>query len=231
MNPEYEKIINKYSVEHMPKPTFRLNVYAPSYSGKSYMINNLLTQNIYGYNKIFKPKNTFILSPTYDFDESYRELRERMKNYPENITDDYSNEFLDNILDKQKINKKNGLAEPVIILIDDLITKIDRFQSKSLENIYFKGRHYYISIILTSQQYKKVPPSMRLNACSNIYFTNSMNKNEINLIEQDQTSDIFKKCVENLRKFNYFQYDFIYVNLKLRMDERYYRNFDIVFKE
>ncbi|MCB9097723.1 MAG: hypothetical protein H6630_08950 [Arcobacter sp.] len=231
MNPEFEKIINKYSVEHMPKPTFRLNVYAPSYSGKSYMINQLLTNNIYGYTKIFKPSNTYILSPTYDFDDSYKELRERMKLHKNNITDDYSNEFLDNILEKQKIQKQQGSAEPVVVLIDDLITKIDRFQAKSLENIYFKGRHYFISIILTSQQYKKVPPSMRLNACSNIYFTNSMNKNEINQIEQDQTSDIFRKCVENLRTFNYFQYDFIYVNLKLPMNERYYRNFDTIFKE
>jgi hypothetical protein len=231
MEQSYLNLIERNQIDHMPQIVFRLNVYAPSFSGKSYMINDLLTNPKYGYSKIFKPEQIYILSPTFESDESYNTLREVMKNHKNNIRDDYDEDFLKEIVNKQKLTKNSKRAKPIIILIDDLVTKIDRHKAKELIDLYYKGRHLFINIILTSQKYKEVPPAIRVNSCSNIYFTNAMNKGEINQIEQDQTSDIFKDCVINLRKFNYFQYDFIYVNLKMPFDKRYYRNFDTVFQE
>lgn len=232
MDKKWKKKIEKNILPHMPNPdpAFRLNVYAPSHSGKSYMINQLLTNPKYGYRKVFKPDQIFIMSPTYESDETYYELKKYMKGYEENITDKYDEEFIERILSFQKEMKRKKLARPVLLIVDDLITAINAKRQNEMINLYIRGRHWFISIILTSQKYKYVPAGIRINADCNIWFSNNMNKRELNDIAEECADDVFPFLTKDLRKNNYFQYDFIYCNMKKAYNKRYYRNFDKMFK-
>ena len=232
MDQKWKKKIDKYIPKHMPNadPAFRLNVYAPSHSGKSYMINDLLTNPKYGYSKVFKPEQIFIMSPTYESDDSYKQLKIVMKDNPQNIVDHYDENFILQILEFQKQKKKEKLARPVILLVDDLITTINQKRQNEMINIYIKARHQFVSVILTSQKYKLVQSAIRVNACSNVYFTNRQNKKELQDEADECPDDFFIELAKDLRKNDYFDYDFIFMNLKKPYTKRYYRNWENRFK-
>jgi len=221
----------KKNHKHLPIPDksgFRMAVYAPSFSGKSFMINDLLTNPEYGYNKVFKPSQIFIMSPTYKNDDSYKDLKKMMKDNPENIIDNYNEDFINSILDFQHQKLKENKCRPVLLIIDDLITSIKSTRQGKLVDLFIKGRHHKVNIIITSQKYKLVPSSIRVNSSANIYFTNNMNKKELDDIAYESSDDYFKPLAENLRK-DYFQYDFIYCNMKKPYNEKYYKNFNKKF--
>lgn len=231
MDIKWKNIIKKNRVEHLPNPdpSFRMVCYAPSYSGKSYMINDLITNPEYGYKKIFKPNQIFIMSPTYESDDSYKELKKYMTGHEDNVIDNFDEGFIKNITAFQQSKKKEGKARPVLLLVDDLITAVNSKRQNEMVNLFIKGRHSFISIILTSQKYKMVPSGIRVNADSMIWFSNNMNKKELLDISDECADDVFIPLTEDLRKNNYFQYDFIYCNMKKPYNERYYRNFNEVF--
>lgn len=227
MDKKYVNKIERYIPQHLPcpNPALRTIVVAPSYSGKSYFINEMLTDPKYGYCKVFKPSQIYIMSPTYETDTSYKDLKKYMKKHEDNVVDDFDQDFIKDIFETQKKNKLNKEAKPVLLLIDDLVTKIPTRKQTILTDLFFKGRHLFVSIILTSQMYKAIPKALRTNACSYIFFSNNMNSKEINEVADEMPDDYITSYVEDLRKpENYFQYDFIYVNMKMPKDKRYYKN-------
>jgi hypothetical protein len=234
MEKKFIKKIDKYIPQHLPKPSanssFRLNIYAPSYSGKSYLINDMLTNPKYGYSKVYDAERIFIMSPTFESDTSYEKLKKKMKDNPENITDKFDEEMILEILDFQKQMKRQKKMRPVLLLVDDLVTSVNAKRQNEMINLYLRGRHWGISIILTSQKYKYVPSGIRLNADCNIFFSNNMNKKELIDISEECPDDVFLKLANDLRENNYFQYDFIYQNVKHPFNKRYYRGFNKQFK-
>jgi hypothetical protein len=232
MDKKWVKKIEKNIPSHMPNPNpaFRLNVFAPSYSGKSFAINDLLTNPKYGYSKVFKPDQIFIMSPTYETDESYKDLKKVMEGHEQNVVDHYDEDFILAILDFQKKKKREKKARPVLLLVDDLITTINQKRQNEMVNIYIRARHQYVSCILTSQKYKLVNSPIRVNACSNIYFSNRMNRKELNDISEECPDNFFYELAKDLRRNNHFDYDFIFMNLKKPFSQRYYRNWDKCFK-
>lgn len=232
MDKKWKKKIENNILDHMPNPdpAFRLIVYAPSHSGKSYTINDLLTNPKYGYKKVFKPSQIFIMSPTYESDESYKDLKQYMKGYEDNVVDNYDEEFIQKILKFQRSKKREGKARPVLLLVDDLITAVNAKRQSEMIDLFLKGRHSFVSIILTSQKFKYIPSGIRINSDVNIFFSNNMNRKELQDIAEEAPDDVINILTKDLRKNNYFQYDFIYSNLKKPFNERYYRNFDKLFK-
>ena len=235
MERKFIKKIEKHIPKHLPIPTptssFRLNIYAPSFSGKSYLINDMLTNPKYGYKKVFSPERIFIMSPTYESDTSYEGLKKYMKDYEDtNITDRFDEDMILEILEFQKAKKKQKKMRPVLLLVDDLVTSVNAKRQNEMTNLYLRGRHWGVNLILTSQKYKYVPSGMRLNADCNIFFSNNMNRKELNDISEECPDDVFLDLCEDLKKNNYFQYDFIYQNVKHPFSKRYYRGFNKQFK-
>jgi len=225
---KYKTKADKYIKSHLPNPipAFRLNIYSPSYSGKSYLINKLLTENKYGYNRIFKGDQIFIFSPTFETDESYKELRTKMEGYEDHIYEDYDEDVIDAIISHQKKKKKEKEAKPMLLLIDDLVSKIDNNQKKSLIDLYMTGRHKYISIIMTSQQYKYMPKPMRINASDIIIFPNNMNSRELRDIADEMPNDEVKDYIDYIKEnaTDNNHYDFLYINMKKPKNKRYFMN-------
>ena len=114
---------------------FRLIVKAPTSSGKSTMIHNLLCKSQFGYKKIFK-NNVFLFSPSNNFDEVLDSLN--IKN--ENKKDFMDEEFIENIMEEQKelIEKNNKAKAPHILMIfDDVVLQIKNTKQNILKKNIF----------------------------------------------------------------------------------------------
>jgi GTPase SAR1 family protein len=201
---------------------FRLIVIAPTSSGKSTMIHNLLSKPQFNYKQVFK-NNIFLFSPSNNFDE----VLDSLKIKDENKKDFMDEEFIENIMEEQKelIEKNNKSKAPHILMIfDDVVLQIKNTKENILKKIFFYGRKYKISCIITSQKYKALIPDYRLNASNYIYFLN-VNSKEKQAIADDQA--IEKKTFYQIWKIaeDDGQYSFIYVNLKEPIKSRYYINF------
>jgi hypothetical protein len=228
MDPKYVRKIKKHVPAHMPDPTqgFRLAVVSPSMSGKSFRINDMLTNPKYGYNKIFDPMCTFIFSPTFEYDESYKALRKRMKGYEDNVLRDVDFAFMDDIVSRQQTAKRKKKARPTLLLIDDLVLKLNPRKLTTLTDLFYSGRHSFISIILSSQSYKSIPRAMRLNCCSMIFFVNNLNSSEKKCVADEAPDDSFLYLCKHLETHQYNRYDFLFLNFKLDRYNRWMRCFD-----
>ena len=147
----------------LPQPPFRLVVVAPSNTGKSIMVSNLISSDNFPYKKYFK-ENIFIFSPTFKMG-SMTGMDNIKKN---NVFDTFDVEVLNSIIREQKdlvelYGKKK--SSPILIILDDVVGELDAKRKEFLKKSYFGLRHFNGSIILLAQQYKMIPKSARMN-CS-----------------------------------------------------------------
>jgi len=148
---------------HMPQPPFRLCLIGSSHSGKSNVIKNLLIRDEFGYSKHFG-KNIFIISKTLLLDDTYADL-----NLPKTHLYTSWKPFIIEEIMTYSQKKKNG----VLLIIDDMISDAECFnkkQSNLLTTLFYMGRHYGISLIITSQKFHGIPSSMLSNASHMILF-------------------------------------------------------------
>jgi hypothetical protein len=209
------KVLTKYKIPSiMPQLQFRMGIIAPSYSGKSNLIVNLLKNPVFKYNKIYG-KNIFIFSKTASFDDIY----EQLKLPKDNIVDNFDEDYINDILDEQVEYIKNDNAPNILFIIDDLISDLDN-SNQLIKKLFFNGRHYKMSIIITSQSYHKMPKDVRLNLSHLILFK----------IPDDDIKSVYKELPLNKKLFEHYydectnkKYNFIYLDLK---NKRYFHNFE-----
>ena len=201
------------SYEFMPQPPFRLIVCGPSHSGKSNMIKNMITVKEYGYSSFFG-EDIFVFSKTLGLDDTWKSLKlPKTQMYQK-----WDEEVVREIMAYSK-KQKNG----TLFLLDDLISDGDAFNRKNsnlLSELFFCGRHYSISLIITTQKYHAVQSSLLANASQIIVFR-LKTKREQDAFEESMT------MYDNLsEKYDYAtkeRYDFLYMNLSMN---KIYRNFE-----
>ena len=206
----------------LPQPAFRLILVAPSSSGKTTLVNNLLTRPEFGYKKLFK-KNIFLFSPSIKYDDALDKLGVK----EENTRSHYDEDFINEIVEDQKttINKHTKEKAPhILMLFDDIVFELPKTKSSELKKLFFYGRKFKISLIITTQKYRQLEPAYRLNASQYVYFLN-INTREYDAIADDQpvSKPIFKSIWRNAVEHG--EYSFIYVNLTQKLKDRYYINF------
>jgi len=86
------------------------------------------------------------------------------------IFSDYKDEVIRKIIDRQKkrqaLMRKRGVNDEninVLLILDDCITSETIKYSPTAREIFFNGRHLYISIIINSQHHKAIGPALRTN--------------------------------------------------------------------
>lgn len=151
-------------------------------SGKSFM---LLNQLLPMYKEQFDL--IYIVTPSRDFDNF--DL-----NPMSGIFDTYSTELLQVLFRQQEEMFEEDNSLKSLVILDDCISA-DNFKSLKEANIInliaTRGRHVGISLIITTQNYKSVSPSLRINSDVVIWFErNSARK----LYEE-------REVVENYKKF------------------------------
>lgn len=143
-------------------------------------------------------------------------LKETNKNARGIFSDDSENIFTNNInfIDKPNVEflkelikeqdyiiKKytKNLADKILLVYDDTISFQKFWKSEKVQQMFFNSRHYNISIIITSQNYKSLPKALRLNMSQQILFFTS-NEDELKSIYAENVSSTNFKEFKELYK-------------------------------
>jgi hypothetical protein len=134
---------------------------APSNSGKSTQILNYLLSPFF-YEGLFS--EVYFISPTIKYDKTLKAVYENDEIIK--IEDDEDMENLDTVLEdiieSQKEKDKKDEMKHILIVLDDCIQYLKK--SKVINYLLTKNRHWKISVILSVQSFRAIPPKARANA-------------------------------------------------------------------
>lgn len=204
-------------IEHIISAPFTMCIHAPSRSGKSVVITNLI------YNEAFNFKERFqkiiFISPTILIDGTLQYAREDddiVKIHDEDMLENLDL-VINNILSAQKeAFDKEGSAPPTLLILDDCLAFL---KNRTLSYLSTKNRHYAVSLILTSQYYRKIDPVIRANATNWLLFKTMVDKEKEAVIEDLNAFPEFEKFYDEATKE---PYSFLFADmLKMRLFKRF----------
>ena len=197
----------------LPQPPFRMVVCGASHSGKSNMLKNFLTRDVYGYRRHFK-KDVIIFSKTLGLDRTWNGLALPATH----MYGEWDDETVREIMAYSKA-RKNG----VLLLLDDLISDTGAFNKRNsnlLTELFYTGRHYNISLVITTQRLHAVPSGMLSNCSQMIVFALKTRRERDAFLENvNSFEDLEGKYKYAVRE----PFAFCYLNLATG---KVYRNFE-----
>lgn len=225
--------IKQSKFDVVPKLPFKSIIYAPSNSGKTVLITNLI-ENVY--RDCFE--RVYIFSPSISVDDAWKSTKRYLnqsinlgENEPSLYQENFDESVVDEIMSTQKKitdhikkNKESNRLFSILIVLDDVADDTSQRNSKALKSLFVKGRHSHISIILSSQKGSLLNPVARVNADS-IYVFKLRNFQDLDMLivefsalvnDKKEMLEIYKKATEK-------PYSFLYINLKGQ--PRFYINF------
>lgn len=195
---------------NIPKIPFNMSLTGKSGSGKSNLLLNLLPK----YKKHFKGR-MFIFTDSAD--ETFEILKRDIGGVILNsLYDEDGKDIITRIFKYQKEHlEKLGRKklEHVLLVFDDFITDNVFNKKRSVfTKLFSQGRHYNISIALTTQQYTLIPSDLRRMSWYDVYFavSNSSelkiltyeNCNAVNL-DEDEFKRVYTECIAEPFSFMY----------------------------
>ena len=192
----------------IPRLNFRLLVSGATKSGKSTTAYSLITDKRFYY-KFFDI--IILFSKTLHIDDIFRHVvgeGEKFAVNTLNATDKPTEAGLIKIYEEQEKITEEGKVNKMLIIFDDCIgDKI--LKTKAFENIFYRGRHINISIMVLLQKYNAIPRGARLN-CSDIICFRPQTRREMEIIaEENACEGITKKRLMKLighatsKKYNF----------------------------
>jgi DNA helicase HerA-like ATPase len=192
----------------LDKLPFRMVVVAPSGSGKTNFIMNLLQ-------KFSSGKGTFntITVITRNKDEPlYNYLEEKTKKQVKIL------EGVQNIPKLDSFNKD----DQHIVIFDDLVLEKD--QTK-MNEFYIRGRKRGISMVYLSQSFFKIPKVIRTN-CNYFVILKLSGKRDLNLIMSEFELGITKKDLLRMYEFaTKEKFSVLLIDVEAPKEERFRKNF------
>ena len=221
---------------HIPKVPFRTILLAPSGSGKTVLISNMIL-NLY--RDVFE--RIYIFSPSIDVDSTWQPVKKYQENNMHVIENEkeklyfnhYDPDDLENIIETQhkvtKLIKKEGRKKlfSILIVVDDHADDPSfTRQSKLLHSLFTRGRHNSISTIVSTQKFAAIHPIIRVNASALIVYR-LRNAKELQAFIEEVSGLITKKELYDIYKMvTDEEYSFLYINLTARtVKEMFYKNF------
>lgn len=188
---EKSKINEKWSdIADVISHPFTMCIHAPSRSGKSVVLSNFLYNESFNFKKRFD--KIIFISPTILIDKTLEYAREDddvVKIYEDELLENLDN-VLTTILANQKKDHEKEEDKSVLIILDDCLAYL---KNKSLSYLSTKNRHYNISLILTTQYYKRLDPVIRANATNWLLFKTHTDKEHSTIIEEFNSFPDFEK--------------------------------------
>ena len=218
---KYEVKQSKYP--QVAKLPIRQVFAAPSSSGKTTVLSNYITDI---YRDCFE--RIYIFSPSINVDSTWDPTKayiskhiSKQEDEPDFYYDTFDSEALMAILDTQKkvieYQKKQKDTKrlfSILVIVDDHAddAAVCR-QNRSLIELFVRGRHSLISVIVATQKYALLSPTIRVNASQIIVFR-IRNAQDLEMIVSELSALIDKKTMlEIYRKATDIQYSFLYVDL------------------
>lgn len=187
---------------------FVMALIGPRSSGKSVVINNLILRDemLRG---LFE--EILIISPTIHSDSSSRFLIQEAGK--ENVYEAYSEDIIQGLINSVKDKDKHERSMKLIIL-DDVIGSIPKYNSL-VYNLTSKARHWSISMIISSQNLRELPPVCRNNTTHWAFFRSGNLKEIEKMMEElgslgskENCLALYQECVEEPHKFMYIDEKF-----------------------
>lgn len=211
----------------IPTPPFRIIIIAPSFSGKSNLIANIIRSKRF-YRGFFKYVHFF--SKTFQADRLWVQ---KFKTSEDFVKDNLDVQYIENIIEfQEKLKENNEPMEHHLFILDDLANEIKDSKNDIITKLFFRGRHHLISTIITAQSYKSLAKNLRTNASALIFFKQANNK-EITSIAEENSFDLgnnqFEQLfqhVTNLKAFNFLMID----RQEIDRDKKFRINFDKLIK-
>ena len=217
MHPEVKGVKTILTDCQLFSPTSRILCFGGSCSGKSFFLQNLVLKHHKKFKQIILcgAKNILLTHPSTKDKTVHHTCRQNP------IWDPFSN------IDESEINlDKRG----ILIFIDDLMT--ESCQSLLVSDIFSKGRHLNISVILVLQSYfpqstaRSLMPQIKNNSCVQILFK-LRNKSETSIIGKKIEStkagqSFFKNLID--REVYSKKFGYIAMFLDETCEETMYRN-------
>ena len=194
---------------------------APIKCGKSTLISNMLLNSDF-YDAQDRFDSTHIISNTIANDVTSRFLKEAFDTY-----DQYNDNIIDGLVERQKTFKKEDQPE-IAVIIDDCLGSIKR--EGRVNHLASRFRHFNIKLlIISSQNFRAVSPIIRQNATNVIIGSPFPNRKEL-LKVAEEYGDLFggpERFIALYKKGTPDRYNFIHMDLQ-ENPPIMYRNFDEV---
>jgi hypothetical protein len=155
----------------------RMIISGPSGSGKGILTSKLLLETFRGkFHKIYYFSASSTLDANLDPLRKYCEERLGQGENDPCLYDSWDEAVLGDILARQQkvcnFVKEHGSKRKfhIAIICDDFATERRVVRGGSLERLFLRGRHYNASVLVLTQYYKLLSPSIRTNAMALVVF-------------------------------------------------------------
>ena len=156
-------------------------------------------------------------------------FKENLKIPKENFIKDFTEEWLEKLIDKQRqsVEKKGAdKTDNMLLIFDDILSKPKFLNSKILIHLVTACRHFNISCVFNTQSYKKINRTVRLNVRGIILFPSSLGElvkfSEENCLP-NMSNKRFLQLVQHCTKE---QYNFCFLNQDAPPDDKLRKNFN-----
>ena len=194
---------------NLPRHPFLQVCIAPPKSGKSNLImNTLFNEDFYNASEYWD--EVIMISPTQEFDHTLKNFLPMLENCMR-ISDPEEIANLEGILreiirGQLELKKKEEEMKRILIVLDDCVGYM-----KDVALLTTKYRHYNLTLIITSQNFRSIPVITRNCAGSMILFHLNSAK-ELNKIEEEWGENFCADFERLARKYTEHKYEFIVLN-------------------
>jgi hypothetical protein len=220
----------KFTKKVIPKPPFRFLLVAPSGKGKTnFLISLIIRKEFY---RDFFQNRVYIFSKSILADRIFTALPRSILS---NSFDHFDIDVLASIFETQKNEiDENGKTRnnTMLIVLDDFIQNITNRSGPPtlLEELYMRGRHYNISIIITSQMYMLIPKPIRLNCTALVLFEQDNVEELVNIYKENGSLLSRKAFISRLFSHVWTKpYQFLFIDKQQHFSTRYRINFEQKF--
>lgn len=185
-------------VERIKIP-FAISVASRRNTGKTVYISHLINALIMNR----KIDTVLVMSNTVGVNDDYKFL-------PPNLRQPYSEELIRKIIKRQaKIPKPE--RQQIMIVCDDVLSDKEAENSRLLKKLYVQGRHYAISVLLSSQSANGyiLTPTIKNN--SDWILFSRLNRQHLSIL-WEALSNIDKKAFVSFAETNNREYTFLAVD-------------------
>ena len=231
---EYTSKQSKYDV--VGKLPLRDIILGPSGAGKGVLLSNMILEIYRGcFDRIY------IFSPSIDVDKTWIPVKEYIEKSQKVdlkkeklFFDSYDAEALENIVSTQhkvaEHMKTKGYTKiyQVLIIVDDFADDpIFSRHSKLLHALFTRGRHSFISTIVSTQKYRAISNIIRVNA-TNLYVFRLRNGGDLEALIDELNALTDKKTLFQLYNAGTSEpYSFLFIKLNAKkLNDMFYVRYD-----